>query len=277
MCGDSTVAVCSGEPGEKWLKTQYINKSLPAPDEYSVRVFVNITYTLTCPGMGSGVGPRMMMMCEREFELLIAHSKTGDYTGDNIMPTNRIEHSQDTINSITKQFYFDVSEEEDGFFLALKRSHKDVCINVSRVLVYRHECPGHEKLSVGLIRYPATQAPVNGTVSAMPYCAENSNHSKGSIPDRLVCTAEGEWMNDGTECECDMGYSRKGDKCEGIWQLIICGIVKVRTYKQLTLMQVFSLQPLPHPLTHSLIVVRYRYLSVLPLVHLLTQSLVVVV
>jgi hypothetical protein len=214
VCGDSTVAVCSGEPGEKWLKTQYINKSLPAPDEYPVRVFVNITYTLTCPGMGSGVGPRMMMMCEREFELLIAHSKTGDYTGDNIMPTNRIEHSQDTINSITKQFYFDVSEEEDGFFLALKRSHKDVCINVSRVLVYRHECPGHEKLSVGLIRYPATQAPVNGTVSAMPYCAENSNHSKGSIPDRLVCTAEGEWMNDGTECECDMGYSRKGDKCE---------------------------------------------------------------
>ena len=31
VCEDSTVEVCSGEPGEKWLKTQYINKSLPAP------------------------------------------------------------------------------------------------------------------------------------------------------------------------------------------------------------------------------------------------------
>ena len=174
VCNKSAVTVCSTEGGEKRLKTQYINKSLPAPDEYPVRVFVNITYSLTCSKMmGRGMGPRMMMMCEREFELHIAHSSTSDYTGDNIMPTNRIVHSQDTIDSITKQFYFNISEEDDGFLLALKRSHKDVCINVSRVLVYRYECPGHEKLSTGLERHPATQAPVSGTVPVIPGCVSN--------------------------------------------------------------------------------------------------------
>ena len=90
-----------------------------------------------------------------------------------------------------------------------------MCINVSRVLVYRHECPGHEKLSTGLERRPATQAPVSGRVSAIPGCAENSNHSKDSRPERLVCTAEGNWLNDNTHCVCDIGYSRDGDKCEG--------------------------------------------------------------
>ena len=32
VCEDSAVGVYSGEPEEKWLRTQYINKSLPAPD-----------------------------------------------------------------------------------------------------------------------------------------------------------------------------------------------------------------------------------------------------
>ena len=45
-CKDSSIAVCSKEPGNKVLWTQYSNKSLPAPDEYPVRVFVklNVTY-----------------------------------------------------------------------------------------------------------------------------------------------------------------------------------------------------------------------------------------
>ena len=52
-----------------------------------------------------------------------------------------------------------------------------MCQCVQSAIVYRHECPGHEKLSIGLSRRPATQAPVSGTVPAMPYCVENSNHS----------------------------------------------------------------------------------------------------
>ena len=84
---------------------------------------------------------------------------------------------------------------------------------MSRVLVYRHECP---ERAIGLTRYPATQAPANGTKSVMPNCAKNSNHSDTSNPSSLVCTAEGKWMNDQTECKCDIGYSRDGKECEGM-------------------------------------------------------------
>ena len=211
VCEDSAVTVCSGEPGEKWLRTQYINKSLPAPDEYPVRVFVNIIYSsLACPRSS----------CDHDFELHIAQSTTSDSTGDGIMPNNLIP-LQNTAVSVTQQFYFDVNEAENGFSLVLISHPKGVCINVSRVLVYRHECPGQEKLSTGLSRRPATQAPVSGRVSVIPYCVENSNHSKDSRPERLVCTAEGNWLNDNTHCVCDIGYSRDGDKCEGILQLIL--------------------------------------------------------
>ena len=47
---DSAVAVRSGELGDKLLEIQYINKSLPVPDEYPVRMFVNISYSfMDCP------------------------------------------------------------------------------------------------------------------------------------------------------------------------------------------------------------------------------------
>ena len=202
MCENSTVEVCSGERRDKWLKTQYINKSLPAPDEYPVRVFVNITYSsLTCP-------PRMM--CDKDFELHIARSDMKNYSKDGIMPSHMITYSPDVT---TQHLYFDLNEGENGFSLGLKSRHKGVCVSVSRVLVYRYECP---EQATGLAHYPATQAPANGTVPAMPYCVENSHHSEMSQPDKLVCTAEGNWINDQTECVCNAGYTRDSSKCEGI-------------------------------------------------------------
>ena len=205
VCEDSAVSVCSGESGEKWLKTQYISKSLPAPDEYPVRVFVNITYSsVVCPPSS----------CEGDIELRIAHSTMSDFSRDGLMPNNRII-LQNTTASTTQQFYFDISEVENGFFLVLISHSKGVCVTVSRVLVYRYECPGQEQLSTGLTRRPATQAPVSGRVLVMPYCAENSRHSDTSRPEYLVCNSEGHWFNDQTHCVCDIGYSRDGDKCEG--------------------------------------------------------------
>ena len=181
MCENSTVAVCAGGRGNKWLYIQRINKSVPAPDNYPVRVFVNITYSfMTCPEGRD---------CDHDFELLIARN-FGQYTGDGVMPDR---HIRDTT-----------------------ASGKGVCVTVSRVLVYRHECPGHEQQTAGLTRRPATQAPVNGTVSAIPYCVENSHHTEFSMPQTLRCTAEGVWENDLTICECDWGYFRDGVVCKGI-------------------------------------------------------------
>ena len=163
MCENSTVAVRAGGRGDKWLYIQRIDKSVPAPDNYPVRVFVNITYSfMTCPEGRD---------CDHDFELLISRN-FGRYTGDSIMPDR---HIQDTTASGTQHFYFDVGVDEGGFNLALKSRRKGVCVTVSRVLVYRHECLGRKQQTAGLTRRPATQAPVNNTVSSIPYCVENSH------------------------------------------------------------------------------------------------------
>ena len=83
-------------------------------------------------------------------------------------------------------------------------------MTVSRVLVYRYECPGHDRLSVGLVRLPPTQAPVSGSVSVTPYCAENSHFPSFSNPTTLRCSSEGFWFNGQTVCECDTGFVRVG-------------------------------------------------------------------
>ena len=200
--------MCSTDPGNKVLFTQNINKSLPAPDEYPVRVFVklNVTYPfLNCSKERE---------CDGDLELrtmMFTDSSQTFYIQSDVLKDN---HTliRDTIQY---HYHFDLREGLDVFRLILISREGGACVSVSRVLVYRHECPGQEKLSTGLTRRPATQAPVNGTVSAMPYCVENSHHSDMNRLEPLVCTAEGEWMNDRTQCVCDLGFYREGPTCKG--------------------------------------------------------------
>ena len=209
-CENSAVAVCSGRPGEKYLDTQVISKSLPAPDEYPVRVFVNITYSFMgrCPVPGQD--------CDEDFELLLGTLERNEisYSSDGIIPDNRIH---DSTPSGTQHFYFDSAPNNDRFALRLKSRGGGVCVNVSRVLVYRHECPGHGRQPTGLTRRPATQAVFDRNVSVTPHCAENSNHTDISRPDSLICTPEGLWLNALTHCVCGQGYDNQEDrtKCEG--------------------------------------------------------------
>ena len=211
MCGDSAVAVCRSE-GSKVLLTQIIDKSLPAPDEYPVRVFVNISYSfMDCPPGSSG--PGHSSNCDREFDLQFAEM-TGDQVfalrGSDIMPDNHISDTE--IGEM--QLYFDLNNNEnEQFRLALVSRHNAACVSVSRVLVYRYECSDNERESVGLTRRPATQAPVTGEVSVTPQCVKNSDHVVTSKPELLVCTAQGRWQNDLTVCVCNDGYYRERDIC----------------------------------------------------------------
>lgn len=178
--------------------TQFINKSLPAPDAYPVRIFINISYTfLPCP----------RRHCDSDFELEISHtdSEQDSFSKHGIEPDHRL---RDTTSNGTKQFFIDFDERMDGFFLALKSKMKGVCVNVSRVFVYRHECPGHDRHNIGLVRRPSTQAPIEGNVSVKSQCAENSNFTDMSMPDLLVCTSNGKWLNDQTQCVCNEGYEQ---------------------------------------------------------------------
>ena len=209
MCGDSAVAVCSRSEGNKVLLIQIIDKSLPAPDEYPVRVFVNISYSfMDCPP-----GPRQSSNCDREFELQFAEMP-GDQVfalrGSDIMPDNHIRDTE--IGEM--QLYFDLNNNEDEQFrLALVSRSNGACVTVSRVLVYRYECPDNERQSVGLTRRPATQAAINTDIFVTALCAENSNFSESSISDGLLCTTKGTWLNDQTVCECNPGYMIVRDTC----------------------------------------------------------------
>ena len=137
------MSVCSGGQLGKWLVTQFINKSLPAPDQYPVRIFVNVTYSfMNCP----------RPQCDQDFELLLANYSSGarySYGEDGIMPDNQIQNTGEA-SSGTKQVFVDYDASVTGFSLAL-RSY-EACVRVSRVLVYRYECPGHDRQSTGLAR-----------------------------------------------------------------------------------------------------------------------------
>ena len=133
---------------------------------------------------------------------------------------------EDNLNSSdrfrVKQFHFDLSPNQtENFRLLLVSTPGSGCITVSRVLVYRNECPGHERDPGGLVRRPSVQAPVSGSVPVISsYCAENANHTELSQPQDLVCTAEGKWLNDGINCQCNKGYYKDGTVCRGMFYSI---------------------------------------------------------
>ena len=130
------------------------------------------------------------------------------------MPDNIVKNT--TLNG-TKHFYFDMSQEDKGFYLALRDYSEDMgtCVSVSRVLVYRHQCRRRSFVE-GLVRVPAVQAPVSGAVSVRSECTKNAHHQSTNS---LVCTSEGQWRNDHIVCECDIGHYMSGNKCKGEAQL----------------------------------------------------------
>ena len=195
--------MCAGDAGEKHLQTQFINKSLPAPDTYLVRIYIDITYSFTeCPKQGCDV--------ELHIENYNENFSLGD--GAIIIPDNHIKSTNETYGS--KKFYFSSKTLSTGFTLTLI-SHEG-CVIVSRVLVYRYECPGHDRQpTVNLERRPATQAPVTGSVPVTSYCAENSNFTGHKPPMSLECLPFGHWSGAPLPCQCDVGYNRNGDICEG--------------------------------------------------------------
>ena len=206
MCQNSSAFLCDKGQDKKWLKTQFINKSLPAQDIYPVRVFVNVTYYYTCN----------MPHCRGDLEILVAQRISGAEETFTEINLGHIQFRRESSLHVVKQFFFDSNSTYNGFFIQLQ-SFDDTCVNVVRVLVYRYECPGQDrKPSSGLARRPATQAPDTGSVHVMEFCAENSHFSDISSHN-LICQHDGTWLNGQAHCVCDDGYNndRDADVCEG--------------------------------------------------------------
>ena len=173
-CGVSNVSSCLSAS----LEIQEIHKSLPTADTYPVRIFVNITFSINCS----------TSECATQ---LSVRDTSGSSTSTTVIFPDTELLIEDP-GSDHKQFYFDVNQNEfDSFRLTLQSPDSDGCTTVSRVLVYRHECPGPERLDTGLSVLPSTQAPVNGSVPVTPFCVENASYIEGSLIDTLECNSEG--------------------------------------------------------------------------------------
>ena len=155
-----------------------------------------------------------MPHCLGGIELLVSHEDSDQYTADGIAPNNMITSGIRTLSG-TGHFSFLSYNTSNGFSISLRAT--EACVTVSRVLVYRYECAGHERLPTGLSHRPPTQAPDSGSVPVIPYCADHSHISAASVENTLVCLCNGTWLNDLPRCECDEGYSNEEDAhtCKG--------------------------------------------------------------
>ena len=203
VCGN----VADSGSQKNLLFTQYISKAPPqtATDTYTVRVYVNITYTfLSC---------RVRAHCREEFLLQnyitnseqqsLTCSQTSQFSGSAIMPSNVIKKSSNSEPSTAR--YFDMNANEDGFYFALQdignNDLRGTCVTVSRLIIYHHECRAQ---AVGLVRYPTTQAPASGTVSVTTQCAPNAQKSSSSLT--VSCGSDGCWGSERPTCQCNVGY-----------------------------------------------------------------------
>ena len=62
-----------------------------------------------------------------------------------------------------------------------------------------------EANSEGLVYYPRTQAPSNGSVAITAECAVNA-HTTNTSTLNVNCAYNGSWFGQTPQCECDEGY-----------------------------------------------------------------------
>ena len=72
-------------------------------------------------------------------------------------------------------------------------------------------------MSEGLVRYPTTLAPVNGSVTVTTQCADNAHIGYNSSLN-VTCASNGSWSGLIPQCECNTGYYAVGQICQG-WQI----------------------------------------------------------
>ena len=141
-------------------------------------------------------------------------------------------------------FLFDSNEHYSRFYLVLRLHEAAAALTVTRVLVYRYECPGSDRLPpTSLLRRPTTPTPVSGSVAVTPNCAENAHFSTGAH-DGLVCSSDGTWLEiSQINCECNKGYkeTENGTTCEG--KHSIANLVCVSLHHSLLVCRVFIMSP----------------------------------
>ena len=128
------------------------------------------------------------------------------------MNTNNYEQFGRARPSSTTRSYFEtypftLDPSETGFYVAIR--DKGTCVGISRLRVYRYNCPSRQ---VGLVLYPETPAPVSGSVNVNFSCVDNA-YIPESENGTVTCYHNGTWST--AVCECNVGYKNTGTNCGG--------------------------------------------------------------
>ena len=87
------------------------------------------------------------------------------------------------------------------------------------------DCPSCTAKRRGLVHYPTTLAPVNGSKTVTAQCADNAHIRSGSSLS-VRCTFSGDWTGPTPQCECDAGYHAASvtgrQECQGIGAIVNC-------------------------------------------------------
>ena len=101
-----------------------------------------------------------------------------------------------------EKYNFTLDPSDTGFYVAIRDA--GTCVGISRLRVYRYNCPSRQE---GLVLYPETPAPASGSVNVQFTCVDNA-YIPESESDTVTCYHNGTWGTDFSVCECNLGYGR---------------------------------------------------------------------
>lgn len=194
-----SIQSCGSSEGtqENWAFTQYISKDAPAGTNYDVEVCVNVTHRIS--------NCRERNRCNPEFEVY-KYVTSGPQSTSNVRNRDnyeRVLHRRvEVAATLTDQMCFTLRDQDKGFYVGLRDPNS--CVLVSRVIAYRHECDARQ---VGLVSFPATASPTEGSRSLSAQCVANAEPVSSM---RVQCRSDGIWV--GTpQCRCKAGYKQETD------------------------------------------------------------------
>lgn len=185
---------------DNWAITQYIDKTAPQGTDPNVEICVNMTHAISNCRERFGCNPNL------EVYKYVTNSPKTTADLNNKDNFERIyKHRARVAFTVYDHFCFDLTEEQRGFYLAIR--DQTSCIHISNMLVYRHECATKQ---VGLVHFPDTASATSGTRTVSAQCVENAEQSSSSLD--VHCRSDGIWTSVVPQCRCKPGYREISDK-----------------------------------------------------------------
>ena len=196
MCGYRQ----SGVSQNNWLFTQHISKDFDSDVyNYPVDIHVTMTYTGQSCREQNGCDPRFYLTYYATNEVQLPSTEGSGFMNTDNYPNNVTIRPERTSVSYTNTFSnLTLQPSQTGFYLAIFEHGN--CIGISRVRVFRYNCPSRQ---IGLVVYPDVPAPVSGSVTINVSCVDNAEFSGSN---QVTCGSDGTWGPENPVCQCSPGY-----------------------------------------------------------------------